>query len=97
MTDLEPVPRPDPLAALLRSLVPLGAWVQDAACAEFDDDAAAVFTRDHPDADDLAHAEAVCWRCPVRQECGDYAAQVPSWGLWGADWHTAPARRARAA
>ena len=30
------------------------------------------------------YAEAVCWRCPGRVECADYAAQVPLWGLFGA-------------
>jgi hypothetical protein len=34
-----------------------------------------------------AHYSAICWRCPVRQECADYAVQVPSWGLWGAESH----------
>lgn len=87
----------DPLAALFRNLRPLGAWVEEAACADLDDEAAAVFTADDPDPDALAVAEATCWRCPVRRECADYASGGPSWGLWGADWHNGRARPRRAA
>lgn len=99
MTDLEPEPprRPDPLASLFRSMRPLGAWVEDAACADLDDEAAAAFTADKPDPDALAVAEAICWRCPVRQPCADYAADGPAWGLWGAEWHDGRAQRRRAA
>lgn len=61
------------------------------------DDLAAVPAADDPDPDELAPAEAICGRCEVRQECADYAAEVPSWGLWGADGHTDKAVRHRAA
>lgn len=87
----------DPLAALFRNLRPLGAWVAEAACADLPDDLAAVFTDDDPDPEVLAVAESVCWRCPVRQECADYAAQMPSWGLWGADVHPGKVTRRKAA
>jgi hypothetical protein len=88
-TDLEPVRSPvlDELARALSRLPPLGPWVEDAACGGLGLDASEVFTADHPDPEELALAEAVCWRCPVRQECADYAAQAPVWGLWAGEWH----------
>jgi hypothetical protein len=94
MTTVEPV---DVLAALLRELPPLGPWVEEASCGDLGLHATEIFTSDHPDADELALAEATCWRCPVRRQCADYAAQTPVYGLWGASWHTGNASRARAA
>jgi hypothetical protein len=87
----------DELARVLRDLPPLGGWIEDATCATLGVEGAEVFTADHPDPDELDLAEATCWRCPVRQECADYAAQTPAYGLWGAEWHSGRHRRARAA
>jgi len=78
-------------------LRPLGAWVDEAACADLGLAGSEVFTADVPDPDELAQAEAVCWRCPVRQECADYAAQAPVWGLWGATWRGGSPRTQRVA
>ena len=31
-----------------------------------------------------ARAKAVCWRCPVRLRCLDFAVREPlKWGVWG--------------
>jgi hypothetical protein len=38
-----------------------------------------------PGPDEPVLAGATSWRCPVLRECA--AAEVPSWLLWGADWH----------
>lgn len=87
----------DELAVALTALPRLGSWVEDAACAGLGTEGSAVFTSDTPDPDELDYAEATCWRCPVRQECADYAALVPSWGLWGARWYGSKGRAPRAA
>ena len=76
----------DSLDRLLSSTPPLGSWVEDAACADPDVDVADVYTADAPAVHDLALATAVCSRCPVRRECGDYAARAAVYGLWGATW-----------
>jgi hypothetical protein len=47
----------------------------------------AAFAIDRPDPDELAAAEAVCRRFPVRQDCADYAVQVPVSGLWAGVRH----------
>lgn len=31
-------------------------------------------------------ARAVCDRCPVRRECGDYADSIGAEGVWGGEW-----------
>lgn len=59
------------LAELARALVdlpPIGAWVELAACGPL---AGAQVWRadDEPDVDELAVAERVCRRCPVRPSC----------------------------
>jgi hypothetical protein len=97
--ELPPATSPvlDELARALRDLPPLGAWVEEASCADLGIDGAGVFVADHPDVEELAYAEAVCWRCPVRQECADYAAQTPAYGLWGAVWHSGRSARRQAA
>jgi hypothetical protein len=87
----------DELARALADLPPLGAWVDDALCGSLGVQASEVFVADHPDAGELALAEAVCWRCPVRRECADYAAETPAYGLWGAEWHSGRAARRQAA
>ncbi len=84
----------DELALALAGLPVLGEWVEDAACGSLGA-GADVFTADHPDVEELAYAEAMCWRCPVRQECADYAAQAPVYGLWGATWHRTRTSRHR--
>jgi hypothetical protein len=85
----------DELAELWRSLPPIGEWVDDAACGSLVD--AVVWTADVPDPDELAVAERVCRRCPVREECHAYAAQAPVWGLWGGIWNGTPRRQQPAA
>jgi hypothetical protein len=87
----------DELARALASLPPLGPWIEDATCATLGIAGSEVFTADHPDPDELELAEATCWRCPVRQECADYAARTPAYGLWGARWHSGRAARRQAA
>ena len=76
----------DSLDRLLSTALPLGAWVEQAACAELAVDVADVYTADAPDEHDLAVATAVCGQCPVQWECADYAARTPVHGLWGAKW-----------
>jgi len=86
----------DELAAALVDLPPIGAWVAGAACGPLA--GADVWTADdEPDVEELAVAERVCRRCPVRQECADYAASAPVWGIWGGVWHGQAQRRQRAA
>jgi hypothetical protein len=98
---MEPVldrpPVLDELARALGDLPPLGQWIEDASCASLGIIGSEVFTADHPDHDELELAEATCWRCPVRQECAEYAAQTRAYGLWGAVWHGGRARRRQAA
>ncbi|MEU6597912.1 WhiB family transcriptional regulator [Streptomyces flaveolus] len=50
----------------------------------------------------LREAQAVCWGCPVRQQCGEYAiAAGEYWGIWGgmtqSQLRTARNRRKQAA
>lgn len=87
----------DELAAALAALPPMGAWVLDASCGDLGLDAADVFTQDRPDPDELAVAERVCRRCPVRRECADYAARTPVYGVWGGTWHGEQRKRQQAA
>lgn len=97
MNDLDPV-RPvvvDELARALAALPALGEWIDDAACGPLVD--VAVWTADAPDVEELALAERVCRRCPVRQACSDYAATAPVFGLWAGVWHGSKGRPARAA
>lgn len=84
-TSDEPVRAADELAALWRNLPPIGEWVEDASCGPLAD--VEVWTADHPDVEELAVAERVCRRCPVRQECASYAASTAVWGLWAGTWH----------
>jgi hypothetical protein len=92
-------PRPTVLDELARALVdlpPIGAWVELAACGPLA--GADVWTADdEPDADELAVAERVCRRCPVRQECADYAGSAPVHGVWGGVWHGQVRKRVEAA
>lgn len=67
---------------------PLGAWLEHAACAVLDEVTAAIFTADRPTADELDEAESVCWRCPVRQDCADYAASAAVYGMWAGVWRS---------
>jgi hypothetical protein len=87
----------DELARALAKLPPLGKWIEDASCASLGTVGSEVFTADTPDPDELELAEATCWRCPVRQECADYAASTPAYGLWGAEWHNGRWKRRQAA
>lgn len=32
---------------------------------------------------DLAKAQAVCRRCPLRDDCGDWGADTGQYGVWG--------------
>ena len=74
------------LLAALVDLPPIGGWVAGAACGPLAD--ADIWTSDdEPDVEELALAERVCRRCPVRQECADYAAQAGAYGVWGGRWH----------
>jgi hypothetical protein len=96
--DVEPVHPAalDELAGLWRDLPPLGAWVDAAACGGMLGDAE-VWTADRPDPEELAYAERVCRRCPVRAECADYAGSAPVWGVWGGVWHGKAGKRQTAA
>ena len=76
----------DSLDRLLSAAPPLGAWVEQAACADPAVEVADVYTSDAPDVRDLAVATVVCAHCPVRRECADYATRTPVHGLWGAQW-----------
>ena len=63
-------------------IVHVPAWQRSAACAGED---AAMF---YPDAerserDYITDAKAVCDRCPVRQQCLDYALGHDEVGVWG--------------
>lgn len=93
--DVEDRPVLDELARALAHLPPLGAWVELAACGPLA--GADVWTTDMPDPEELAVAERVCRRCPVRQECAAYAAQAPVYGVWGGRWHGETRSRERAA
>lgn len=94
--DLVPAPALDELARALVDLPPVGGWVAGAACGPLAD--ADVWTADvEPDADELAVAERVCRRCPVREECRSYAATAPVHGVWGGVWHGEVRSRERAA
>lgn len=86
----------DELAAALADLPSVGPWVELAACGPLAD--APVWTADdEPDVDELALAERVCRRCPVRPACADYAATAPVYGVWGGVWHGQVRKRAEAA
>ncbi len=86
----------DELAAALVDLPPIGAWVAGAACGPLAD--APVWTSDDvPDVEELALAERVCRRCPVRAPCADYAATAPVHGVWGGVWHGSRGKVPRAA
>lgn len=79
---MEPEPfdrRPvlDELARAFQGLPPLGEWIESAACADLGG-GADVFTEDHPDVEELALAEAVCWRCAVLAECRGTPPRRPS-------------------
>jgi Transcription factor WhiB len=57
----------------------LGAWVLSAACR--DEDPQLWFS---PDPADVAKAQAICARCPVRPECSAAAeANAELYGVWG--------------
>lgn len=63
-------------------LVPLGAWVERAACA-----GTAGFTQDPPEAAAIDAAVRVCGRCPVREDCAGYASDIrPTFGVWAGTW-----------
>jgi hypothetical protein len=50
-----------------------------------------VFTDGHkPEPETLSTVERICARCPVRDECGEYAvAQAVTWGIWSGVWRGA--------
>lgn len=75
---------------------PMGDWVDRAVCGALD--AAEVFTAARkPEPGELALLERVCQRCPVRQDCRDYAAEAPVYGFWGGTWHSGRVARDEAA
>jgi WhiB family redox-sensing transcriptional regulator len=54
-----------------------GAWAEQAACKG----KRHIF---YPGAgQDQAHAKAICARCPVQEECLDYAVEHEPHGIWG--------------
>lgn len=71
------------------------AWHDDAACRDTDPDA--FFPEPGPGARDaIATARRVCARCPVRQQCRDFAdTQGEPFGIWGGatEQERRPARR----
>ncbi len=94
--DLVPAPALEELARAVADLPPLGEWVELAACGPLA--GADVWTADdEPDAEELALAERVCRRCPVRQACADYAVSAPVYGVWGGVWRSEARRQQRAA
>lgn len=57
------------------------AWRQDAACRGMGPD---VFFTGRGDNAAIREATAVCDRCPVSRECGEYASEVVvPFGVWG--------------
>lgn len=96
MTEVDECPTVlDELAAAFAGLVPLGPWVEDAACGALG--LAEVFTGPKPDPEEMAVAERVCRSCPARQDCAAHAAQEPVYGVWGGVWHDGKARPRQAA
>lgn len=86
----------DELAVALAKVPPLGAWVEQASCADLG--CPEVFTPDTaPEPADLAVLVRVCTRCPVQQECAGYALSAPVYGVWGARWHSGRSKAQRAA
>jgi WhiB family redox-sensing transcriptional regulator len=81
--DLDAQPAPthrDAAAAWVATPAP-GRWSDRAACAGMD---TAAFV-DRADAATVAHARAVCHRCPVEDACADYALRSRAWGVWGGE------------
>ena len=80
----DPGPVPDWRMAEKRLRLPagwpvLGAWVRGAACR--DEDPELWFS---PGPADVAKAQAICARCPVRPECSAAAeANAELYGVWG--------------
>ena len=84
------------LADLLEAFPPVGGWVERAARGDLA--MPEVFVADRrPNPEDLAVAERVCRRCPVRADCTGYALSAPVWGFWGGVWHNGKARSRPAA
>jgi WhiB family redox-sensing transcriptional regulator len=60
-------------------------WQADAQCKTVDDPDVFYPTKGHGGGE-LRAARAICWACPVRLECLEYALQTPShdqFGIWG--------------
>lgn len=85
----------DELAAALAGLPLLGEWTAEAACGPLA--AAEVWTSDVVDPDELAVAERVCRRCPVRVQCRSYVLSAPVYGVWAGRCHDGTGKRQRAA
>jgi len=72
------------------------AWMADAACKGLDR-GGSIFFPQHPG--EFADAKAICARCPVQQECLDYALARPEvdgvWGGYGSGERATMLRRAR--
>jgi Transcription factor WhiB len=65
-------------------VLPLTDWQNRAACFGFED----MFANSKPSPRTvLATVRAFCDRCPVRDECGDYAdVTEATWGIWAGEW-----------
>jgi hypothetical protein len=37
---------------------------------------------------DAAKAQAICWSCPLREPCREYAIEAGESGIWGAMTHS---------
>lgn len=56
-------------------------WIKQAACRGM---STSVFFVEHGQGKDVKHAIAICRRCPVREDCLEYAlANGERFGVWG--------------
>jgi hypothetical protein len=84
------------LADALTEQPPLGAWIEQAACASAPEPLRDLFTQGRPRQATVAEQlELLCHGCPVRGQCAGYAARVPSFGLWAGTWYGDNAVRRR--
>lgn len=70
------------LFEVLAELPPLGPWVTEAACRGMPE----VFA-DRPTGDERSMVERVCRRCPVLEDCRDFAARHVVFGVYAGEFH----------
>lgn len=70
-----------------------GPWTARAACRG---QGPTLWFPEHGDSAGAARAAAICARCPVRQDCADYAAAANEhWGIWAGMGREARKRQRR--